>query len=140
MKEIVKHEPVYLEAFDIHVNQYLTYAQIQQIVDAVKVFDVYAERMQNIDMLVLFHATDMGRENIEKYDHDTLLCSGLIDAVKSKILNFYLIQEGINYTESTQRAMAQIMKQLPETIKPLQEVMKKYGNANNNGRATAKRD
>lgn len=137
MKEIVKREPEYLEKYDIHVNPYLTYAQIQQIIDAVKAFDVYTERAQNIDMLVLFHATDMGRENIEKYDHDTLLCSGLIDAVKSRVLNLYLVDEGIEYTESTQRAVAQILKQLPETVKPLQEVMKKYGNFNTIGRGVA---
>ena len=128
MREIKIIEPVYIEEFDIHVNRYLTLAQIQQICDATKKFDAYAERQQNIDMLVLYHATDIGEEELKKYDHDTLCCSGLIDAVKDKIENIWEVNHSLEYTESTQRALAQIIKQLPSLMKPLKEVVEKHGN------------
>ena len=39
MKEIKAMDKVYLEEYDVHVNPYLTYAQIQAIVNGVKSLD-----------------------------------------------------------------------------------------------------
>ena len=81
MATIPEKETTYLAKYDVTVNRYLTYAQIQQIVEATMKFHTWAERQQNIDMLILIHATDMTVEEIEKYTHDELLQCGLIDEV-----------------------------------------------------------
>ena len=117
MKELKIIEPIYIEEYDIKVNRYLTYAQVQQIINAVKGLDGWAEREQAIDMLILYHATDIGEEKIEEIGHETLQQSGLIENVKNSIINVYDIYEGLEYTTSTQRALAQILKQLPDMVK-----------------------
>lgn len=117
MKELKIIEPIYIEEYDIKVNRYLTYAQVQQIINAVKGLDGWAEREQAIDMLILYHATDIGEEKIEEIGHETLQQSGLIENVKNSVINVYDIYEGLEYTTSTQRALAQILKQLPDMVK-----------------------
>lgn len=128
MKEIKVKENIYLEDFDVHVNQYLTYAQIQQIVNAVIVFDTWSERHQNIDMLILYHATDINKDELEKYDIDILKQSGLIDAVKNNIVNLNELNEAIEYTTSVQRSLSQILKQMPQISKALNKGDRKNGN------------
>lgn len=127
MKEIKNLEPVYLEEYDIHVNRYLTYAQIQQIVNAVIKFDTWAERQQNIDMLILYHATDIDAEKLEEIGIDTMVTSGIVTKVKHCLYNYYDLAEAIDYTESTQRALAQIINKLPEYSKQIEDVIKNGG-------------
>lgn len=128
MKEIKAMDKAYLEEYDVHVNPYLTYAQIQAIVNGVKGLDSWAEREQNIDMCVLAFATDIPTDKLEELGHDALLQSGLIDAVKWEIKNLHGVYEAIEYTESTKRALAQIIKALPKYQEQLDAVVKKYGN------------
>lgn len=128
MKEIKAIEPKYLEAYDVYVNPYLTYAQIQAIVNGVKGLDGWAEREQNVDMCVLAFATDIPTEKLEEIGHDALLQSGLIKAVCGEIKNLFSVYEAIEYTESTKRALAQIVKALPKYQEQLDAVVKKYGN------------
>ena len=127
MKEIKTMDKVYLEEYDVHVNPYLTYAQIQAIVNGVKGLDGWAEREQNIDMCVLAFATDIPTEKLEELGHDALLQSGLINAVCGEIKNLFSVYEAIEYTESTKRALAQIIKALPKYQEQLDAVVKKYG-------------
>ena len=127
MKEIKAMDKVYLEEYDIHVNLYLTYAQIQAIVNGVKGLDSWAEREQNIDMCVLAFATDIPTEKLEELGHDALLQSGLINAVCGEIKNLFSVYEAIEYTESTKRSLAQIIKALPKYQEQLDAVVKKYG-------------
>ena len=127
MKEIKAMDKVYLEEFDVYVNPYLTYAQIQAIVNGVKSLDSWAEREQNIDMCVLAFATDIPTEKLEEVGHDALLQSGLINAVCGEIKNLFSVYEAIEYTESTKRALAQIIKALPKYQEQLDTVVKKYG-------------
>lgn len=127
MKEIKAMDKVYLEEFDVYVNPYLTYAQIQAIVNGVKSLDGWAEREQNIDMCVLAFATDIPTEELEEVGHDALLQSGLINAVCGEIKNLFSVYEAIEYTESTKRALAQIIKALPKYQEQLDAVVKKYG-------------
>ena len=136
MKEIKGNQTVYLEDYDITVNKYLTYAQIQQIANAVVAAsandadDTWANRETNIDMLVLYHATDIGKEKLEEIGHDTLLTSGLIEAVRYRIENLYGINEAIDYIENNQRAINKMLKSLPKILedsKGLQASMKKHG-------------
>ena len=128
MKEIKAKENIYLEDFDVYVNQYLTYAQIQQIVNAVIKFDTWSERYQNMDMLILYHTTNINKEELEKYDVDILKQSGLIDAVKNNIVNLNELNEAIEYTTSIQRALSQILKQMPQISKALNKGDRKNGN------------
>ena len=127
MKEIQKKGNTYLEEYDVNVNRYLTYAQIEGIADAVGKFTTWAERMQNLDMLLLVFATDLTAEQIEEIGHETLDGSGLIDAVKENVVNYHKVNEAISYNEGTQRALAQILKQLPSILAPLKEAINKHG-------------
>ena len=116
MVKIDKIPNIHLKEFDIEVCSYLTYSQIQQIVNAAIKFDIWAERQQNIELLVLYHATDIGKEKIEEIDHDAFLQSGLIDAVKAQIKNINQIYEAIEHTESTSRALSQMAKMLSDRL------------------------
>ena len=136
MKEIKGNQTVYLEDYDVTVNKYLTYAQIQQIANAVVAAsandadDTWANRETNIDMLVLYHATDIGKEKLEEIGHDNLLTSGLIDAVRYRIENIYSVNDAIDYIENNQRAINKLLKSLPKVLeetKGLQDLMKKHG-------------
>ena len=136
MKEIKGNQTVYLEDYDITVNKYLTYAQIQQIANAVVEAsandseDTWANRDTNIDMLMLYHATDISKEKLEEIGHDVLLTSGLIEAVRYRINNLYNIDEAIDYIENNQRAINKMLKSLPKILedsKGLQGLMKKHG-------------
>ena len=136
MKEIKGNQTVYLEDYDITVNKYLTYAQIQQIANAVVAAstndsdDTWANRQTNIDMLMLYHATDISKEKLEEIGHDILLSSGLIKAVFNNIENYFDIYEAINYIEDNQRAINKMLKSLPKILedsKGLQGLMKKHG-------------
>ena len=136
MKEIKGNQTVYLEDYDITVNKYLTYAQIQQIANAVVEAsandseDTWANRETNIDMLMLYHATDIGKEKLEEIGHDVLLTSGLIDAVRYRIENIYSVNDAIDYIENNQRAINKLLKSLPKVLeetKGLQDLMKKHG-------------
>lgn len=124
MKEIKKMDDVYLSEFDIFVHPYLTYAQIQQIVNNVKeMTSSWAEREQVIDLSILCYATDIGEDKVKEKGHDFFLQSEIIDKVKENIKNLNQVYDAINYTESTQRALVQIIKQLPNLMKPLGQVM-----------------
>ncbi len=136
MKEIKGNQTVYLEDYDVTVNKYLTYAQIQQIANAVVAAsvndsdDTWANRQTNIDMLMLYHATDIGKEKLEEIGHDDLLTSGLIEAVRYRIENLYNIDAAIDYIENNQRAINKLLKSLPKVLeetKGLQDLMKKHG-------------
>ena len=108
-----------------NVENYLTYSQIQQIVESVKTLGTWAERETNIDMLLLYHATDLGQDEIQKRSHDEWLKMGVIDSVKNHVNNYDRVHEAIEYTESTWRSMAQILQILQQG--PLMEFLEKYG-------------
>ena len=124
MKEIKKENKLYLNDYDINVSPYLTYAEIQTIANKVKALYSWAEREETIDMYVLYFATDIGKANIDNYNHDTWLKSGIIDSVKSCIKNLEQITEAIKYEESPIRILMQISKEMPEFSKKLDEVLK----------------
>ena len=130
MKEIKNVDRVYLEKFDIHVEPYLTYEQIQQIVRAIMTEDDWAVREQTIDMLILYHLTDISKDQFSKVTHEDLLKSGLIDEVKAVVKNLNKIQEAVEYTQSLPRALKQISDKLPEFKKIIQEAVAKNGRSN----------
>lgn len=119
MKGIADIKKIYLEDYDVNVNCYLTVEQIQRIVDATKKFNTWEEREQNKNMLVLYFATDVNQEELIQYDYDTLHQSGFVNAVIGEILNYEDIDKALNWTESTQKAISQILKQLAPEINQL---------------------
>lgn len=123
LKEI-KRKTHYLEEFDINVNDYLTHAEIQVIIDSIIKFNTWSERQTNIDMLVLNFATDIGAEKLQEIGHKSLLESGLIDEVNNHIVNYTQIYEGIRYTESIVKALNDIVKLFPQYQKQIEAVMK----------------
>ena len=131
MKEIKNIDKVYLDRFDIYVESYLTYAQIQQIIKFIITQDDWATRQQTIDMLLLYHTTNISKEELEQVGHDNLLKSGLIDEVKAVVKNLNQIQEALDYSQSLPRALKQISDKLPEFRKIIQEAVMKNGRTNN---------
>lgn len=118
---------VYLEDYDVTVNKYLTYADIQQIVNSTLklaqtetkegiIADNWASRNQNIDMVMLVCATDIPVEVLEKTSHAELLKSGLIDAVKKSIENYNQIEEAFKYTESWDKILIYFLQHIAEKI------------------------
>lgn len=132
MKEIKNINKIYLDEFDIYVEAYLTYDQIQKISESIATQEDWAVRQQTMDMLILYYTTDISQEELEQVGHDDLLKSGVIDAVKNSIKNLNQVQEAIDYIQSPIKALKQFSDKLPELKKSLQEVI-------NNGRTNNKR-
>ena len=124
MKEIKEVNKEYLEQYDIHVNRYLTYSQIQAIANSVRNLESWAERKQNIDMLLLAFATDISREELENHTHDYWLNTGVISDVYSIVNNCHMIEEAINYEESPMRMIIKLAKEIPDFNKKVDEVLK----------------
>lgn len=133
MKKLTKMT-VYNDEYEIEINRYLTYAQIQQICNAVRQFEIWSERQKNIDLLLLYHATDMTQEEIESYSDEELLQSGLIDMVKETVKNYEDIYDAIAYTESISKAVTKVVREMnkvlksPDMKKKIDEVAKKVVN------------
>lgn len=133
MKELTKMT-IYNDEYEIEINRYLTYAQIQQICNAVRQFETWSERQKNIDLLLLYHATNMTQEEIESYSDEDLLQSGLIDMVKETVKNYEDIYVAIDYTESISKAVTKVAREMtkvlksPDMKKKIDEVAKKVAN------------
>ena len=126
MKELTT-DVITLENYGITVNKYLTYAQIQQIVNSALHCESWAEQQQTIDMLMLYHAANIPLKELEELGHDKLLQSGLIDAVKENVRNYYQIFDGINFANSWIKVLSDIVKQLPANMDKIQKlVLSKY--------------
>lgn len=124
MNELNEVNKEYLEQYDIHVNRYLTYSQIQAISNSVRNLESWAERKQNIDMLLLAFTTDISREELENHTHDYWLNTGVISDVYSIVNNWYMIEEAINYEESPMRMIIKLAKEIPDFNKKVDEVLK----------------
>ena len=94
------------------------------LANAATKFDTWAERNENIDILLIHFATDMDDKVIEELGHDKLIKSGLIDIVKETVINFYEIDAAIAFAESPMRLLTKIAKEMPEFSKRVDEVMK----------------
>ena len=88
MKEIKEFTDEYVEDYGVHIKSYLTYSEIQAIANAATKFDTWAERNENIDILLIHFATDMEDKDIEELGHDKLLKSGLITKIAKEMPEF----------------------------------------------------
>ena len=123
MKEI-KRKIHYNEEFDININYYLTYAEIQALADSVVKLESWAERQTNIDMLVLKYATDIPMEVRQKKGHDILLTSGLIEDVMCSVKNIDQLYEAISYATSMNKFIGDVIKLWPKYQKQIEGVIK----------------
>lgn len=127
---IIKNEipQVYLGEYDINVKTYLTYSQIQQIIDNYQVleklksdegrkYDYWAARQQHIDMALLLNVTDIPEEDLKKYTHDQFLFSGIIDKVKEQVVNYNQLIEAFDYTEAWDKTLAKIVDSFANILK-----------------------
>jgi hypothetical protein len=120
MKEL-KEEIYYSKDFDIEVKKYLTYAQIQKIVETTIKYKTWAERQTNIDMMVLCYTTNIGVDKIQEIGIDKLVMTGLVDEVQYVVVNYNKIYDGIQYHESVAKALFELSEKLPEIKNTLQK-------------------
>lgn len=116
-------DKIHLEQYGVDVKRYLSYAEIQDIADGCIKLQTWAERYQNIDMLVLHFAAGVPVEELEKNGHDYYLQSGMIDAVSACVTNIFQIDEAIKFAESPIRLLSQLAKEMPEFSRKVDEVM-----------------
>ena len=122
---------IYLKEYDVEVNQYLTYAQIQNIVNGTNKlmntegknkkgetikYNSWADMQQSIDMMVLMHATNLSETELNT-PHSVFLNSGLIDGVRSCIINYDQIAEAFEYTNGTKATILSVISGLTSILK-----------------------
>lgn len=115
---------------DIKIENYLTYAQVQAIVNSAKNAENWAEKQQDIDMLLMHYATDITDEELSEKGHDYWLKTGFIDKVKSSIVNYKDVDTAIAYEENPIRILIKISNEIPEFSKKMNELLEVSGNAN----------
>ena len=121
MKEL-KTKTIHNDEYDVEINALLSATQIDKIAQEVIKLGTYLEREQMICYLVLNYCTDIDKEAIEDADPDVIMQSGLWEAVKSSVYNFYEIEDAIKFYESPVRMLAEIADVLPDLTKQLQGV------------------
>lgn len=124
MKELKKNV-YYSEKYDININTFLTYAQIQKIIETTMKYKTWAERRTNIDMMILCYATDIGVKKVQEIGIDAFIESGLIDEVYTKVENHYEIFDGLEYHESVAKALFELSEKLPEIKENLSKELNK---------------
>lgn len=129
MVAIKELDKIYLEDFDIYVKRYLTYAEIQSIVDALEKLEKWADRQTVVDLLILTYATNMDKEQLKNTPHDVLLSSGLIEQVTGCIDNLYQVTDAIAFNSSFVNIMANLVKNMPKLTEEIKKVADKYANS-----------
>ncbi len=125
MKQLEIAKDIYLKDYEVNVHPFLDLAQIELIVNGICSVESneYSERKMTEDMLILYHATDIGKEVLEATEYIVLQKSGLIKAVRDKIKNIDEIYDCLHYTESIERSLSMLYPQ----IKP---ILEKFGELN----------
>jgi len=113
MKELKELGSIYLKDFDVEVYPYLSLSQIQKIINEVLLVDNFEERESIIDYLILCYSTNIDKKIIDDLGSDIFIKSGLMDKVKENIINLDKLIEGIEYHESTGKALRMIAKNIP---------------------------
>ena len=129
MIAIKELDKIYLEDFDIYVKRYLTYAEIQSIVDALEKLEKWSDRQTVVDLLILTYATNMDKEQLKNTPHDVLLSSGLIEQVTGCIENLYQLTDAIAFNNSFVNIIANLVKNMPKLTEEIKKVADKYANS-----------
>lgn len=120
MKELNK-SVYYSKKYEINIKSYLTYAQIQKIIETTIKYKTWAERQTNIDTMLLCYTTDIGIDKIQEIGIEEFVGSGLMDEVYDAVNNLYCVYDGIQYHESVSKALFELSEKLPEIKNTLQE-------------------
>lgn len=125
MKELKPIDKVYLEDYDLYVKKYLTLAEIQNIVDNIMQFDTWAEREKTKNLMIFIYATGIGQneDKVNEIDYELYVENGVFTAVRHAVENTHLIESALRYSESTMRALYQIVDHLPELLQPIEKVV-----------------
>lgn len=124
MKELNVCE-FYSEKYDITIKNFLTYAQIQKIINTTLQYKTWSERKTNIDMMILCYVTNIGVDKIQEIGIDKFVESGLMGEVYNVVDNIYEIYSGLEYHESVAKALFELSEKLPEIKNTLQKELKK---------------
>lgn len=123
----IKEKTICLPKYGVEVKQFLTHAEIQNIINNMKAFGTWSERQTCKDMMILAYVTDVGTETLEEIGHDKLLTSGFIDDVKDCVYNVTDIDMAIEYEESITKSLTTLAKKLPEISDSVKELNKNGG-------------
>lgn len=115
----------YMIIDDVKVKEYLSYAEIQAIVNEALKYQSWAERQQIIDYYILRYATDIPVNEIDNIDTEKLICSGFMNKVSNCIANYHEIFDAIKYEESVGKQLGMILQTLPSLVKTTLEDYKK---------------
>lgn len=124
MKELNVCE-FYSEKYGITIKNFLTYAQIQKIINTTLQYKTWSERKTNIDMMILCYVTNIGVDKIQEIGIDEFVESGLMNEVYNVVNNIYEIYRGLEYHESVAKALFELSEKLPEIKNTLQKELKK---------------
>lgn len=117
MKELVNKEKIYLEDYEVNVNPYLTFNQIDTIVNAILEEDNFLGRQMVKDMYIIKFATDIEMtEEVTSDEYDKYILSGLLDEIKPNIINLYLVDKLVNKADSIEISVKKSLNSLETTI------------------------
>ena len=96
------------------VKVYLTYSQIQNIINTVMQYQTWAERQTVIDTMVICYTTDLPQKEVEEKGIDYFVQIGLVNWLHYTVDNYDDIFEGLKYHESVGKAVLELSKNIPQ--------------------------
>ena len=127
MKELeIKTTDALMDEFGLDVvKRYLTYSQIQNIINTVMQYQTWAERQSIIDEMVICYTTDLAQEEVEEKGMDYFVQSGLVDYLHYTVENYFDIFEGLKYHESVGKALMELSKNIPQIKEAIMSELQK---------------
>ena len=127
MKELeIKTTDALMDEFGLAgVKRYLTYSQIQNIINTVMQYQTWAERQTIIDEMVICYTTDLTQEEVEEKTMDYFVQCGLVDYLHYTVENYFDIFEGLKYHESVGKALMELSKNIPQIKEAIMSELQK---------------
>lgn len=127
MKELgIKTTDALMDEFGLAgVKKYLTYSQIQNIINTVMQYQTWAERQTIIDEMVICYTTDLTQEEVEEKTMDYFVQCGLVDYLHYTVENYFDIFEGLKYHESVGKALMELSKNIPQIKEAIMNELQK---------------
>ena len=127
MKELkIKTTDALMDEFGLtEVKKFLTYSQIQNIINTVMQYQTWAERQTIIDEMVICYTTDLTQEEVEEKTMDYFVQCGLVDFLHYTVENYFDIFEGLKYHESVGKALMELSKNIPQIKEAIMSELQK---------------
>lgn len=127
MKELgIKTTDALMDEFGLaEVKRYLTYSQIQNIINTVMQYQTWAERQTIIDEMVICYTTDLTQKEVEEKTMDYFVQCGLVDYLHYTVENYFDIFEGLKYHESVGKALMELSKNIPQIKEAIMSELQK---------------